>query len=408
MTRRLLFLVLALLAGVACVSAALPTYPFPTSGVTVPAGVATLPDTAATTAPVATQAGNQLQVVSTTLDPPVLMSGDTGTLNIEVANTGTAPIQASRASLSPDGPVTVEDSPYETVGEIGAGNRMTFTFQVRAGAPDGTFYPVFSLAVPEGRGIRFPIPVRIDSTPPSVAFVQKPDVITAGSGAQITLSVGNPRQNPLSGVMVTPQGQAYTATPSSVFVGALAPNAQSTASFNLTPDRNATIGFEVVYYNGPNRHTTSLDLPVGFGESKLSADLILSNFVVELNTGIYRLTGDVNNAGLSEARSVVIEPGAGVTPADPYPRYVIGSLQPDDFASFELEFRAENRTSVPLVISYKDAAGNPFEQQTEASLALNSTAGSATPGGSLPLGWIALAIILAAGVGYLIYRSWRR
>jgi hypothetical protein len=408
MIRRLFLLVLVLLGCVACASAALPTYPFPTSGANVPTDLATLPATAATTPPLATQAGNQLQVVSTTLDPPVLMSGDTGTLAIEVANTGTAPVQASRASLSPDGPVTVEDSPYETVGEIGAGNRMTFTFQVRAGAPDGTAYPVFTIAVPDGRGVRYPVPVRVDSTPPSVAFAQKPDVITAGSGAQVTLSVGNPRQNPLSGVMVTPQGQAFTATPSSIFIGALAPNAQATASFNLTPDRNATIGFEVVYYNGPNRHATSLDLPVGFGESKLSADLILSNFVVELTSGVYKLTGDVNNAGLSEARSVVIEPGAGVTPADPYPRYVIGSLAPDDFASFELEFRAENRTTVPLVISYKDAAGNPFEQRTEASLALNQTAGSSGTGGSLPLELILLALVIAAGVGYLIYRSWRR
>jgi hypothetical protein len=230
----------------------------------------------------------------------------------------------------------------------------------------------------------------------------------AGTGDKVVLSVGNPRQNALSGVMVTPQGTGFTVSPSAVFIGALPPNAQATASFNLTPAENASIGFEVVYYNGPNRHATALPLQVEYGESKTRADLVLSNIVVEMTTGVYKLTGDVNNAGLTEARSVVIEPGEGVIPADPYPRYVIGSLQPDDFASFELDFRAENRTTVPLVISYKDAAGNPFEQQTEVSLALNSTAGSAAPGGSLPLGWIALAIVLAAGVGYLIYRSWRR
>ena len=145
MTRRLFLLTLALLGCIACASAAQPTFPFPTSGATLPPD-ATLPATAATTAPVVTSAGNQLQVVSTTLDPPVLMRGDTGTLTIVVANTGTAPVQASRASLSPDGPVTVEDDPYAVVGEIGAGNRMTFSFLVRAGAPDGTAYPVFTLA----------------------------------------------------------------------------------------------------------------------------------------------------------------------------------------------------------------------------------------------------------------------
>lgn len=407
MTRRLLILTLSLLACVACASAALPTYPFPTSGVTLPASESPSP-TAATSAPVVTAPGNQLQVVSTSLDPPILMRGDTGTLTIEVANTGTISVRASRASLSPDGAVSVADDPYAIVGEIGAGNRMTFSFLVLAGAPDGTAYPVFTLAVPEGRGLRYPVPVRVDSTPPVVSFVQKPDAITAGTGDQVVISVGNPRQNVLNGVMVTPQGTGFTVTPSAVFVGALAPNAQATASFNLTPAENATIGFEVVYYNGPNRHSAALDFPVDYGESKRRADLILSNFVVELTAGTYRLTGDVNNAGLTEARSVVVAPGEGVAPADPYPRYVIGSLQPDDFASFELNFRAENRSTVPLVITYKDTAGNPFEHRTEASLALNQTGGSSGAGGSLPLGLIALAIVLAAGVGYLIYRSWKR
>ena len=72
-----------------------------------------------------------------------------------------------------------------------------------------------------------------------------------------------------------------------------------------------------------------------------------------------------------------------------------------------MNFQAENRTTVPLVISYKDANGNPFEEQTEASLALNETA-NASGAGDLPLAWIGLALVLAAGVGDPIYRSWRR
>lgn len=407
MTRVLWILFVALLACVACASAALPTFPFPTSGATIPPGIETVPATASTTAPLVTVAGNQLQVVSTSLEPPVLMRGDTGTLTVEVANTGTAPVRARNAALLPDGPITVSGDPYATVGEIGAGSSIPFSFQIQAGAPDGLAYPVFTLAVDEGRGIRYPVPVRVDSTPPAVAFVQKPDALTAGRSDQVTLSIGNPRQNQLSGVSVTPRGEGFTVTPSSVFIGALAPNAQATASFNLTPAENATIGFEISYFNGPSRHAETIALPVSYGQSKTSPDLILSNFLVELNTGIYRLTGDVNNAGLSAARSVVIAPGEGVTPADPYPQYVVGSLQPDDFASFELNFRAENRSTVPLVISYKDDNGNPFEQRAEASLALNETA-SGPGSGELPLVWIALALVLVAAVAFLIYRSWRR
>ena len=97
-------------------------------------------------------------------------------------------------------------------------------------------------------------------------------------------------------------------------------------------------------------------------------------------------------------------------PADPYPRYVIGSLEPDDFASFELNFRAADGGPVPLVISYKDDNGDSFEERAQASTSVNQTdgRGSASPGEPVPLVWIVLGLVLAAGIGYLIVRSWRR
>jgi hypothetical protein len=403
MVLRTLFAILLLVGGIACAGASLPTFPIVT---TLPgdAGVTTLPTTSA----VVTAAGNQLQIASTELDPTILMRGDRGTLAITVANTGLVPVHISRASLSGDNAVTVEDDPYQTVGEIGAGNRMTFTFSVRAGAPDGMAYPVFSLAVPDGRGIRVPVPVRVDSTEPVVSYIDKPDRYTVGKGESVSLAIGNPRQNALGGVMIAPRGTGFSSTPSSVFIGSLASNGQATASFNLTPDENASVGFELVYYNGLNRHSTAIELPVSYGDSKRRAELLLSNFVVEQNADVYRLTGDMSNAGLTPARSVVIQPGEGATPTDPYPRYVIGSLEPDDFASFELNFMARNLTRVPLVITYKDDDGDTFEERTEAALTLNQTSGSTTTGEPLPLVLIVVALVIAAGVGYLILRSWRR
>lgn len=408
---RPLFALLLLLGGlVACAGASLPTLPadftIPTTAVSGTDGTVQVPTTIAT--PFPTAAGNQLQVVSTELDPPVLMRGDRGTLVVEVANTGTAAVRVSQATLSGTGAITVEGDPYQTVGLIGAGNRMSFTFSVRAGSPDGVAYPVLSLAVPEGRGLRVPVPVRIDSAAPAVSIIEKPDVFTSGRAESVVLSIGNPRQEALSGVMVTPQGTGFTSKPSSVFIGELPPNGQARAAFNLTPADNATLGFELVFYNGLNRHAVALDLPVEYGESKQRAELLLSNFVIEQTGEVYRLTGDINNAGLRSARSVVIAPGEGTVPTDPYPRYVIGSLEPDDFASFELNFRAENRTTAPLVISYKDDNGDAFDERTTVALSLNQTGGAATPGEGLPLVWIVLGLVLAAGVGYLIVRSWRR
>jgi len=41
---------------------------------------------------------------------------------------------------------------------------MSFTFTIRAGAPDGIYYPEFSLQYPEGTSLRYPVPVKVDST----------------------------------------------------------------------------------------------------------------------------------------------------------------------------------------------------------------------------------------------------
>jgi len=48
-----------------------------------------------------------------------------------------------------------------------------------------------------------------------------------------------------------------------------------------------------------------------------------------------------------------------VTPVDPYKVYVVGTLQPDDVASFDVTFRATAATDeVPLLITYRDQEGN--------------------------------------------------
>ncbi len=48
-----------------------------------------------------------------------------------------------------------------------------------------------------------------------------------------------------------------------------------------------------------------------------------------------------------------------VTPVDPYKVYVVGSLEPDDIASFDVSFRAKATVGeVPVLVTYKDDEGN--------------------------------------------------
>jgi len=73
--------------------------------------------------------------------------------------------------------------------------------------------------------------------------------------------------------------------------------------------------------------------------------------------GHYKVTGDVTNAGLEDAKSVLVTSGSPAVPVDPFRVYVVGSLEPDDFSGFEVTFTAEDADFVPLLIYYKDDDG---------------------------------------------------
>ncbi|WP_243670977.1 hypothetical protein [Methanoculleus chikugoensis] len=148
--------------------------------------------------------------------------------------------------------------------------------------------------------------------------------------------MANPRSNAASGVQVIPQGgSGFTVTPESAFIGTLKPDASGTVAFNLTPAAETNVTFQVVWRNGINTHTADLVLPVAFGEDKKRADPVITNVEVVMEGDLCRATGDVMNAGLEPARSVVISPPGAppATPTDPPFRvYVVGTLDPDDIS----------------------------------------------------------------------------
>ena len=346
-------------------------------------------------------------VTSVAVDPVVLMQDDSGTITVVVQNNGPTPVQVGRARLYGDGVVPVSE-PYPSVGVIGAGTGRTFSFAVRADAPDGTYYPVFHLDFRENGTLRYPVPVRVDDTPLSVTVAGRPETFSPGREAAITVNVGNPRPNAASGVQVTPQGTGFTVTPAGAFIGNLAPDGSAAIHFNLTPAGETSVTFHVAWRNGPNTHTTDLVLPVSFGEDKRRADLFASNIEVVPEGDLYRATGDVANAGLESARSVIVAPGAPAIPTDPYRVYVVGTLDPDDVAPFEVTFRAgADVTEVPLIIDYRDSDGNPFSVTVPFSIENRTAEGTAAPAILVPAA-VAGALVLAAALAVLWYLRRRR
>jgi hypothetical protein len=347
----------------------------------------------------------QITVSSVDVNPGVFFEDDTGIITIEVVNNGSESVAIRRATMY-DADISVLSSSYDTATTVGAGNRMQFTFTIKADVPPGIYYPSFSLDFLDAGYLRYPVQIRVENDPVEISVLDKPDTYSAGRRDRIDLMVGNPRDNPVGSVIVHFRGASVDPAPSSYFIGTLAPDQAQKISFNITPAEPTHLDIIVDYKNGVNPHSSVVTLPVIFGESNKQAEPILSNIIVEYNEGKYTLTGDVTNAGLEVANSVVLSAGEGAVPVNPYREYVVGSLQPDDFSSFEITFLAENTTQVQVLVNYRDVNGNPSRRTTPVVIPPITSAKEKSPGVATPV--IAVLLVSAALIGGAIWYSWKK
>ena len=350
-------------------------------------------------------AAAQVAVSNVSIDPGVFFEGDTGIVSIEIINNGPQSVAIRRATMY-DAAISVTSSSYDLTTTLGGGNRMTFSFTVRADVPPGIYYPSFSLDFRDAGYLRYPVMLRVENDPLEISVLEKPDIFGPGRRDRIDIMVGNPRANPLSSVIINFRGDALNPAPSSYFIGTINPGEARKLSFNITPEEETTMAIVVDYKNGINAHSAGLSLPVIFGESKRQADLILSNIVIVYKDGRYSLTGDVTNAGLEVANSVVLSGGAGTEPVNPYREYVVGSLQPDDFSSFEITFLADNSSPIEVTVKYRDVDGNPFSRNTPVAILPKSTGKEEGTGMAPPV--IVVILVSAALIAGAIWYSWKK
>ncbi len=388
-------------------------------------------------AAVATEAGSlagQLTVTNVEISPSVLMRDDTGLVTITLTNTGSESVTIKEAEFSAKELTTLNYQTYATTGTIGSGTSMDFTFTVRADPPDGVYYPKFYLNL-GAESFRSYIPIQIESTPIDVSVSSRPDIFTRGVKEEITLVIGNPRENTLSGIAITPIGDGIVSTQTRAFIGDLTPGKSTEVTFTITPTREGDLSFLVEYRNGINAHSESVTIPIIFGTDKMAANPLINSLEIGSSGTTYTLSADVTNAGLSDARSIVVTVGSPAQPTDPNPVYIVGTLEPDDFSSFDLTFLAPGATSIPLILTYKDANGNDFEKtftvnlrgsgeisnSTESSSS-SSSSFSGRPSGSVQargqgvfggLGsgfnkvpFVEIGLVLVTGVGLVI--AWRK
>jgi len=349
-------------------------------------------------------AAGKVYVSSATYDPAVFFPGDKGTLTVEVTNgnTNNTGIVVNHAALSSD-IIHPTSRPYDFSSNIGPGQKKTYSFFVAADGPDGTYYPEFSIDFRDADSLYYRTVAKIENTPIILTIVDQPDTFTQGKKKTISAQVANPRENSVKNIILNVSGTGITATPSKIFVGELDSGVKVPVNFSLTADQPTTLHLLLNYDNGDNPHTVNLDVPITFGADKKQANPVISNVIVKNDAGTYHITGDVNNAGLETANTVMVTSLAPAVPQDPYKTYVVGALKPDDFGSFEVTFSAKNAESIPLQLSYKDADGNVYTSLQDVKI--SASVGAASAGTGLPLIPIIAAIVILAVFigGWILY-----
>jgi hypothetical protein len=376
------------------------------------ASVAIVPVIAYSTPDSITAAG-KVYVSNVTYDPAVFFDGDTGTASYTVTNGATdLGVVVNHATLHETaGKIRLVSDPFQNSAQIGPGKSHTFTFTILAEGAEGFYYPTFSLSFRDADNLFHRQMVQVDNTPLILTVVDKPDAFTAGKKKTVSLQVANPRRNAVENVVLSLSGDGLEFSPSQVYVGSIGPGAKGAVNFSVTPARETTAHMTLDYDNGNNPHSRTLDLPVTFGADKKSADPVMSNVQVTGSGGSWTVTGDVNNAGLETANTVMVTALPPAVPEDPYKVYVVGALKPDDFGSFEITFAAEDAETVPLRLSYKDADGNVYDKvqdvKIQSSPSIRVVANSPAQGPvSLPvMAGIALVLLFVGGWAYYLRRN---
>jgi hypothetical protein len=335
----------------------------------------------------------KVYVSGVTFDPEVFFTGDKGTVTYVVTNSNTnTSVMLNHGSFS-DSDIRLVSGTYDFSNTLGPLQTRPFAFTILADGPDGDYYPSFSLSFSDSSLYHRSL-LQVDNTPPELTVIDKPDSFTEAKKRTISMQVANPRKNLIKNVILDLSADGATFAPNRVFVGNIESGGKIPVNFSVTPAKATTVHLLLNYDNGDNPHTLTMELPIVFGSDKKSANPVMSNVLVKNDAGNWHVTGDVNNAGLETANTVMVTSLSPAIPQDPYKVYVVGALKPDDFGSFEITFTADTKIqTIPIKLSYKDADGNLYDTVQDVKI---SSSGAATQNssGGLPVVPIAAGIVI--------------
>jgi len=334
-----------------------------------------------------------LSISSVSLTPEVYQPGDRGTVELTIQNRGNISVQLESVTMAGSG-LKVQTPPYTLVSPIGGGDTRTYFFDLIAPMEPGVYYPYISVNSIRSGFLKYPIPIRVDATKPLITLSKIPSSFIYGRQTTVQIQVANSRPDTIRNAQIVPLIHGKPATeameiiPNQYFIGTLPSRETKTVDFTFTPKIEADLIFVLHYQTADNKHQSEVTLPLRFSADKKQADMALSSISFSTINGVQQITGDITNVGLETAYSVTATIGEGANSVFPYKDYVLGTLNPDDFASFQLTFEPIETSYTPtLIITFKDKDGNqyiqsfPFEQGEPAHEGTFITSFSGSSGG---------------------------
>ena len=368
--------------------------------------------------------------VDYSMEPECFMPSDMGTITVTLANMATGEkyvtedeetldmnAYVASASLDGNGDLQILDKSYTDIGLLGPGDTLKLTFTVRARENATTGIHFTDLTIVGGSDMNdfnYRIPVKIDDRNVKVIMSNFPSTLM-NEVSTISVDVVNRRPNDVTSVIVTPHAKGMTFSPSDYFIGGIPEGNKSTATFTFntmaSEEGYTDVSFTASYFNGDNLHNSE----TASKEVRIinQSPLVFTGIEIESSGNRYTLSGDLNNFGITDAKNVMvsIDDSEGIEPLQPYANYFIGTLEADDFSSFELSARvtSQNVTSIPILIEFRDP-DNAYTAITQ-EISLDTSSGvsyssSDDEGSSLGL-WIGAGVIIIAIVALIGY-SWKK
>jgi len=321
-------------------------------------------------------------VSNVTISPDVFFPYEQGTITVTLTNSGTSAIGLSGPDIISNKVHIVKQVDWGSMTYIGAGSTVTYQFVVTVDPPDGTDYALFTVGTKTGNAVHYPLAIKVDSDPLRAVVADQPDTFSLDGTSNVTLRLINTRGGTIKNIVVSPVGDGIEVTPKQAYLQSLAADNSGDLLFTITTHKESNLTFYVSYQNGDNDHSVTVLLPIELGSDKTIAVPVLNNVELSSKGMYYDITGDITNAGISDAKGVVVTVGDPAVPAGTYPEYGIGSIASDDSGSFEVTFSTRNLSSVPVVITWKDSDGNNYKIVKTVDLSSSLGADIGTDGSS--------------------------